>query len=164
MEEQWSGHRLAEELMRVLPLLGRAMAQFMREAGEEESTMMQLGVLYQIQQQSMTASEIAKRRRVSLQAVSVLVQGLVERGWIIRVPDSKDRRQYLLQITPEGSEHAQTTLKQISVYLDSFLSEMTDEEIAAAQIFLPALNKLLSVQTEAKDTETIETQEALLKE
>jgi DNA-binding MarR family transcriptional regulator len=59
---------------------------------------MQMSVLHQIRQHSITASELAKRRRVSLQSASVLIQGMVERGWIVRQPDPDDKRQFLLQM------------------------------------------------------------------
>src|SRR5689334_3173692 len=78
----WSVETLADELLRVLPNLGHLIALHMREANEEETTLMQVGVLYHLQERgSITASELAKRRKVSLQSVSVLVQGMVEKGW-----------------------------------------------------------------------------------
>src|SRR5262245_56634098 len=98
----WTAHHVAEALMKAFLPLGRVMSLFIRESGEEETTMMQVSVLFQIMEQPVTASDIAKKRRVSLQAASVLVQGLVQKGWVTRLPDPNDRRQFLLQITPEG--------------------------------------------------------------
>lgn len=144
MDSPWSVHKLAEELMKIFPNLGRQISVHLRETGEEETTLMQVGVLHQIREQSTTASELAKRRRVSLQSVSVLIQGMVERGWILRVPDPADRRQFLLQITPEGLEKAEATRNQIINYLAGFFEDLTSEEIAAAQIFLPALSRILT--------------------
>ncbi len=152
MDNTWSVHTLSEELMRIFPNLGRTVAAYLRDNNEEETTMMQVSVLYQIQERSTTASELAKRRRVSLQSASVLVQGLVERGWIIRVPDSTDRRQFLLQITPEGLAKAETTRNQIVNYMAGFLEELSDEEVAAAQIFLPALSRILTQHMTAETT------------
>ncbi|MCA0459016.1 MAG: MarR family transcriptional regulator [Chloroflexi bacterium] len=152
MDNRWSVHTLAEELMKLLPNLGKNITAHLRDINEEETTMMQVSVLYQIQEHSITASELAKRRRVSLQSASVLVQGLVEKGWIIRTPDPTDRRQFLLQITPEGLAKAETTRNQIITYLASFLVELTDEEAAAAQIFLPALNQILTQHMTVENT------------
>src|SRR5262245_21167632 len=102
MDKKQSIHMLAEELMRLFPHLGRQISIHLRESGEEETTFMQIGVLRQIQERGITASDLAKMRKVSLQAASVLVQGMVEKGWITRVTNPNDRRQFLLEITPEG--------------------------------------------------------------
>lgn len=149
MGDAWTAHTVAEALMRVFPSMGRFMSLYMRDVGEEETTIMQIGVLFQIQKEPMTASELAKKRRVSLQAASVLVQGLVQRGWVSRTPDPHDRRQYLIQITPEGSEHAETTRKQIANYLARFLEGLSAEALEAGGVFLPALYTLLTTQMEA---------------
>lgn len=144
MDKKQSVHMLAEELMRLFPQLGRQISIHLRESGEEETTFMQIGVLRQIQENAVTASDVAKLRRVSLQSASVLVQGLVERGWITREPNPNDRRQFLLQITPEGLAKAEATRNQIINYLASFLEALNAEEIAAAQVFLPALGRIVS--------------------
>lgn len=144
MDNTWSLYTLAQELMKVFPGLGRQIAIHLRNSGEEETTLMQITVLHHIQHRSITASDLAKSRKVSLQSASVLVQGMVERGWIVRVPDPADRRRSLLQITPEGVAKTEATFNQISSYIADFLSDLTAEEIAAAQVFLPALSRILA--------------------
>ena len=142
-DETWTTHQLAQELLKLMPTLGRLMAFYFREAGEEETTMMQVSVLFHIQKQPITASELAKKRRVSLQAASVLVRGLVERGWVVREPDPHDRRQYMLQLTPDGLDRAETTRRQIADCLARFLDNLTPEELVAAQVFLPGLQRVV---------------------
>lgn len=163
MGNMWSVHTLAEELMRIFPNLGKQIAAHLREAGEEETTMMQVSVLHQLRENQFTASELAKRRRVSLQSASVLVQGMVERGWIVRIPDPSDRRQFLLQTTPEGLAKAEATRNQIINYLTSYLEDLSVDEIAAAQIFLPALSRILTQHMATDKTEN-ERQNALQEE
>ncbi len=157
MDNPWTKQTLSEELMRTFPNLGRQIALFLRESGEEEATYMQISVLHQIQESAITASELAKRRRVSLQSASVLVQGMVEHGWITRESDPNDRRQFLLQITPEGLAKAKDMRNQISNYLAGFLGDLSPEEVAAAQIFLPALRRILTQHT-ATDNAPVENQ------
>ena len=67
MDSMWTIPILAEQLLKVFPNFGRLIASYLRESGEEETTLMQIGVLHQIQEQPITASELAKRRKVSLQ-------------------------------------------------------------------------------------------------
>ena len=144
MEETWTNYELAHELLRLIPSLGRLSAIHLRTVGDEETTMMQMSALLHIQDhQSMTTSELARKRHVSLQAASALVQGLVERGWVTRVPDPDDRRQFLLQVTPDGVDHAEITRRQVADYLAEFLGMLTPEEMAAAQVFLPGLQRVV---------------------
>ncbi|HEX2622877.1 MAG TPA: MarR family transcriptional regulator [Phototrophicaceae bacterium] len=143
MDSPWTTKVLAEELMKLMPNLGRLISTYLRDAGEEETTLMQMGVLFQIQGRPTTASELAKKRRVSLQSVSVLVQSMVERGLLVRTPNPNDRRQWLLEVTPEGLERAQITASQIIGYMADLMHGLSEEEIAAAKVFLPALRQLL---------------------
>ncbi|MBN1563765.1 MAG: MarR family transcriptional regulator [Anaerolineae bacterium] len=91
----------------------------------------------------LTVSKLAQTRRVSLQAASALVQGLVERGWVTRTPDPNDRRQALLEVTPEGLARAEFAKGQMVSYLVGSLDGLEPEEIAAASIFLPAVKRVL---------------------
>lgn len=161
--EPWTPYDLAEELLKVIPSMGRLMDLYIRETGEEETTHMQVRVLFHIMEHQITASDLAKKRRVSLQAASALVQGLVERGWVVRIPDPNDRRQFMLQVTPQGLDHAQATRERITTFLAGFLEALSAEEVAAAKVFLPSLYRLLMEQMETGKV-TQEKQESILEE
>ncbi|MCB9451173.1 MAG: MarR family transcriptional regulator [Anaerolineaceae bacterium] len=152
-DSRWTSYEIADALSKVIPSLGRLMAHYIRESGGEETTMMQVSVLFHIQKQPMTASELAKKRRVSLQAASVLVQGLVERGWVTRLRDPNDRRQFLLQITADGLEHTETVRRQITNYMAKSLDDLTAEEMAAAQVFLPGIQRVVNQQMMFEEAE-----------
>ncbi|HEU5088563.1 MAG TPA: MarR family transcriptional regulator, partial [Roseiflexaceae bacterium] len=93
------------ELLAVLPLLNRIVAAEVRREAGEETTMPQFRVLAHLEGEPLTLSALARRRRVSMQSMSQLVQALVVRGWIAREPDPNDRRQSLLRLTEQGREH-----------------------------------------------------------
>ena len=146
MVDQWTAQISAQALLEIFPILGRLMAVRIREVDSEadEATMMQMRVLSFLKEEPLTMSDLAKRRKVSLQSASVLVQSLVEKGWVIREPDPNDRRQWLLQVTPEGEARAQASLKLVTDILTDVLSELSPEELAAAQVFLPALKRIVT--------------------
>lgn len=137
-------YSVAQMLLESLPSLGRLIAVRMREAGDDEATVMQIGVLMHIKEQPITTSELAKHRKVSLQSASVLVQNMVERGWITRIPDANDRRQWLLEVTPEGEALAEAVHKQFLNLLAEILVDLTPEELDAAAVFLPALHRVVT--------------------
>lgn len=154
MRDQHSAQTAAKTLIDIFPIMGRLMALKLREADSEvdEGTMMQMRVLAFLKEETLTTSELAKRRKVSLQSASVLVQGLVEKGWVIRIPDPKDRRQSILQVTPEGEARAQASLELLTSLLTGVLSEMSPEELDAALVFLPALRRIIASQMMADPT------------
>lgn len=136
----------AEMLLEIFPGLGRLIAVHMRETGEDDATLMQLSVLMRIKDRSITTSELAKMRRVSLQSASVLVQNLVERDLLRRSPDPNDRRKFLLEVTPEGAKRAQVVREQMRDLIADTLSGLTTDELEAAAIFLPGLRRVVTEQ------------------
>src|SRR5579859_3912423 len=152
MTDRWTAETVAQELLKLMPTLGRLMGHHMRETAGDDVTLMQVMALTKIQDRQLTTSELAKQRNVSLQSASVLVQSLVEHGWVVRLPDPTDRRQSLLQLTPEGLAHHKAATGRLINYLAAFLGALTDEQIEAAQVLLPALQDLFAHQKMTEDT------------
>ncbi len=94
----------------------------LRQEAGEETTMPQFRVLSYLHESPLTVSDIARRRRVSFQSAGELVQTLVERGWITRIPDAKDRRQSLLHVTEAG----QSAYERAQAHMLQRLSELVD--------------------------------------
>lgn len=140
----WTSYAVAQSLIAGLPPLARLIAVRLRETGDDDVTLMQIGVLKRIEETPMTTSDLAKQRKVSLQSASVLVQAMVERGWLVRVPDPNDRRRSLLQVTPEGLRCAESTHEHMTTILADMLDGLTADELAAAGVFLPALQRVVA--------------------
>ena len=69
---------------------------------------------------------------------------MVERGWVTREPDPNDRRQSLLEVTPEGLVRAEAAQKQIIEHdRGAFWQISLPEELDAAAVFLPALRRVV---------------------
>ncbi len=147
----WTPEEATRELLSVLPLLSRIMAAELRHEPGDETTMPQFRVLAYLHDGPLTLSAIAKRRRVSLQSAGDLVQVLVERGWITRTPDPKDRRQWLLNLTEQGMAKYQQAQDGMLRRLVPLIGNLSDEEIAAVQIAMPALHRVLTGQEEIED-------------
>lgn len=135
---------VTSELLAVLPLLTRIVGGEVRREAGEDTTMPQFRVLSHLVDGPLTLSILAKRRRVSLQSMGELVQTLVERGWISRSPDPKDRRQYMLQLTEHGREHYVRAQALILQRLSPLLAGMTVVELEAVRVALPALRRVLT--------------------
>ena len=133
-----------QELLAVLPLLNRIVAAEVRREAGEDTTMPQFRVLAHLAAGPLTLSALAKKRRVSPQAMSELVQVLVERGWIARAPDPSDRRQSLLQLTEHGRSHYERADAQTLRRLAPLMAQLSPDELAAVRLALPALRRVLT--------------------
>lgn len=142
MTDNWTPYITAQALLDVLPGFGRLIASRMRDNDEDDATLMQVSVLMHLKDHPITISDLAKRRKVSLQSASVLVQALVERGWLVRTPDPDDRRRSFVEVTPEGVRRAEETHQQMTEMIAEILEGLSDEELAAASVFLPGLRRI----------------------
>lgn len=132
-----------QELLAVLPLINRLVAAEVRREAGEETTMPQFRVLAQLAEGPMTASALARRRRVSLQSMGELAQVLVERGWLERMPNPSDRRQSLLQLTEHGRKHYEQAQFYTLRRLMPLMAGLSAEELDAVLLALPALRRVL---------------------
>lgn len=148
----WDAERTANELLAILPLLGRlAAAAVQREAGAE-ITMPQFRVLALLAAQPQTQSALARRRRVSLQSMGAVVQSLVERGWIVRTPDLHDRRQHLLALSDAGRAQYEQAQRQTVRALLPLLASLSAEQLRAVRVALPALHTALTQEEDPHGT------------
>ncbi|GAC1646916.1 MAG: hypothetical protein NVS4B8_19390 [Herpetosiphon sp.] len=139
----WTAEAATHELLALLPLLNRIVATEVRREAGEETTMPQFRVLAYLSEGPRTLSTLAKQRRVSLQAMSELVQILVERGWVIRCPDPNDRRQSLLELTTHGQVHFVRAQRETLRTLVPLVSNLSTAELHAIEVGLPALRRVL---------------------
>ncbi|MBK8023269.1 MAG: MarR family transcriptional regulator [Chloroflexi bacterium] len=140
----WDAHHISAALLHLMPRFGRLMALFIQSQGESETTIQQVRYLFMLKENPITTSELARKHKVTLQAASAQVQGLVDKGWVQRIPDPNDRRQFRLEVTPDGMAHAHKARERLTAFLSTFIERLAPEEKHAAGIFLPALDRLLS--------------------
>jgi DNA-binding MarR family transcriptional regulator len=102
---------VADAVVRVVPRLSRLMERELVRAGSSLSVR-QLRVLQRLHDGEQIAAEIARHSSVGPAAMQGVLDGLVDRGLVLRQRSSADRRKQLLQLTPEG-EVALTAGNQI---------------------------------------------------
>jgi DNA-binding MarR family transcriptional regulator len=142
--DKWTPERVAHELLAVVPLLTRIVAAEVRREAGDDTTMQQFRVLTHLAEGVLTVSGLARRRRVTLQAMGELVQILVERGWIARTPDPSDRRQQLLTLTEHGQRHYERVQTRVLDQIVPLLARLNARETAAVQVALPALRRAIA--------------------
>jgi DNA-binding MarR family transcriptional regulator len=92
---------VAQEIVKVIPLIMRTIMVEQHRSSYPTSPahFRLLGILAS---HPCNLSELALRQAVSLPTMSNSISVLVERGWVKRVPSPDDRRQVMLELTPDG--------------------------------------------------------------
>lgn len=141
--EQHQIDRIAEELFAVVPPLNRMISETRREGGDQPSAS-QLRLLAELLQGPQSMSALARQQHVSPQAVCDLVQAMLERGWLTRLPHDQDRRRQLLRITETGKTVFTTAHDQTLRQLTARLRDLSDTELYVLAAALPTLQRMLS--------------------
>lgn len=70
-----------------------------------------------------TLSRLAERERVTAPSMTAMINGLVDQGYVVRIPDEEDRRRVHVEITPQGADVVVETIRR----RDQLLAGMLDE-------------------------------------
>ena len=77
-------------------------ARYLAELGYNDFKIGHCMVMLNLESEGITAAELAKKVNVSKQAMSKLVQELIEKGFVISVKHPQDHRATLIRATEEG--------------------------------------------------------------
>jgi DNA-binding MarR family transcriptional regulator len=114
---------VADAILRVVPRLARLMERELVRSGSALSVR-QLRVLQRLHDGEQIAAEIARHSSVGPAAMQGVLDGLVERGLVLRQRSSADRRKQLLQLTPEGEQALQAGNQIVQQALGSLVSDV----------------------------------------
>src|SRR3954468_2626622 len=92
-----------DDLSRATRALALAARALERAAGERDLTLAQFRVLALVEAGDERSSLLAERLAVAKPTITAVVDGLVERGLLVREAVAGDRRSIRVSLTPEGS-------------------------------------------------------------
>ena len=71
---------------------------------------------------SLTPTELARLMFRSKHSITKIIDGLEKEGFVVRVPDSKDRRSLQVKITSKGLQHAKKNMIRGDEYVKDLIS------------------------------------------
>ena len=104
-----------------------------------------LRVLFFAPENKMALSDISSDMDVTASNITVLVDGLVKDGLVIRIPNPTDKRSTWVQLTREGGELCSHMVPGMATLNEELLKGFTEEE----KIFLNDAMKRLKANAEA---------------
>jgi DNA-binding MarR family transcriptional regulator len=163
-EDRESERRHAEALDRAVERLSQVGSRLFRQA---KASMMrqlqvpeefrelgdaQMFVLHALGKGKHLSSELARLHSVTSPTMSRIVDGLVEKGYIQRIPDAEDRRCVFLQLTDGGREMGKYMEEQVRISMKQMLSSLTEEQLNDISRAYGHIARLLASTAEAHET------------
>jgi DNA-binding MarR family transcriptional regulator len=141
ISEMKESHMVANELRPVLLRLARELRREIHSLGVTGGQMSILAAISHAP--GITASAVAEQERVSAPAMSNHVARLEKAGLIERTREGLDRRRVGLSLTAEGQKVLRSVRKKRTAWLAARLDNLTDDDRAAIERAIPALEQLL---------------------
>jgi len=139
--------RSVDDIDRLRLVLLRVARQI-RTRSNNSITPSQLAVLGTIiRNGQLTVKQIAEREHVKPPSVSKIVAALEQTGYVERQVDPHDRRCSPLSATPAGHVYADEVRAAGRTWLADRVDELDDQDIAAIEQAMPALERLLGTAT-----------------
>jgi len=134
---------VAQEIVKVIPQVMRTIAAERQWSGHAMSPA-HFHLLTLLAHHSCNLSELAVRQAVSLPTMSNSISVLVERGWVKRVPSADDRRQVLLELTPDGRAALVEIKSRAEARVAELLEPLSSSELASLSAGLAVLEQALA--------------------
>jgi DNA-binding MarR family transcriptional regulator len=91
----------------------------------------------------LTPSDLAARERIKRPTATRTLANLEEAGLVERAPDPRDRRSWLVSITPAGRRLIADQRKRKDAYLARRLAQLSAQERSALAGAVPVLERML---------------------
>lgn len=143
-------HERSQELINryeeVLFMVGKKVISLIKARIGDDLTMDQHLVMRYIQNIGpATSSQLAEAFFVKKSAITAIMNRLVDKGYIERLPDEQDRRVIYLTLTAEGRAVFAKSEQDIQATVEKYLFQLDEDEIEA---FLQTYEKLARILKE----------------
>ncbi len=134
---------VAQEIVKVIPLIMRTIV-VEQQSSSYPTSPAHFRLLTILANHPCNLSELALRQAVSLPTMSNSISLLVERGWVKRVTWPQDRRQVLLEITPDGWAVLVEIKSQAEARVAELLDKLAPDDLKSLSAGLAVLEQALS--------------------
>jgi DNA-binding MarR family transcriptional regulator len=103
----------------------------------------EVGVMRSLRAQPRRITELAADEHVTQPGITLLVNRLVERGWVRRVADPRDGRAVLVSLTPVGEDAYDRLRAEYRALLHEEMAGLEDEELRTLASAVQILDRLI---------------------
>lgn len=140
MKNKKSPHLLFRKLLEIMDDLRRESIKAIKESDKAKmynltvrqgSAISQLKLMMEEEPQGVSLKALAKRMQMTIPASSLMVEALVNKQYVQRIPNPDDRRSVLISLTESGIELFNSVYARFHAELDRRAESLTGEELAA---------------------------------
>lgn len=135
--------RHLEEIADGLPQRASALTQLFLTRSTVCVSRTEVGVLRQLASGPRRISELAADEHVSQPAITLLVNRLQERGWVLRAADPRDGRAVLVRLAAAGEEALARLREEYRVLLHEEMTALDDRELQTLADAVRILDELI---------------------
>ena len=100
-----------------------------------------LRILFFAGDQRMTLNDVRNELGVTSGTVTALVDGLEQGGLVVRIPHPADRRAIILELTPKGTQVADSLVASIPRFFETLFRDFSEDEKSQLNDLLERLYK-----------------------
>lgn len=136
------GRRL-DGIAEALPQRATALSRLFLANASVQLSRTEAGVLRSLFERPRRITELAGCEGVTQPAITMLVNRLEERGWVVRAADPDDGRAVLVKITSEGQEVFGRLRAEYRALLREEMATLPDDDVAALSRAVEILDDLI---------------------
>lgn len=139
MEDKKRPHLLFRKLLEIMDDLRRESIKAIKESDKAKmynltvrqgSAISQLKLMMEEAPQGVSLKALARRMQMTIPAASLMVEALVNKQYMQRIPNPGDRRSVLITLTASGIELFNSVYARFHAELDRRAEALTAEELA----------------------------------
>jgi DNA-binding MarR family transcriptional regulator len=132
-----------DEIAEALPQRASALSQIFLTRTSVCVSRTEVGVLRRLACGPRRISALAVDERVTQPAITLLVNRLQERGWVLRGEDPADRRAVLVGLTPAGEDALAQLRSEYRALLHDEMAELDDHQVETLASAVQILDSLI---------------------
>jgi DNA-binding MarR family transcriptional regulator len=135
--------RQLDEIAEALPQRAAALSQLFLMRSSVCVSRTEIGVLRRLAGGSRRITELAAEEHVTQPAVTLLVNRLEERGWVLRAADPSDGRAVRVSLTPTGEGALHRLRAEYRTLLHEEMATLDDHEVETLASAVQILDQLI---------------------
>ena len=135
--------RQLEQIAEALPQRAAALSQLFLTRSSVCVSRTEIGVVRRLSGGPRRISELAVEEGVSQPGITLLVNRLVERGWVRRATDPSDGRAVLVSLTPEGEQAFGALRAEYRTMLHEEMTSLDDGQVQTLAGAVQILDQLI---------------------
>ena len=135
--------KIAKEYIALLPNLFNSFSELNKDSIELSHMQNHVIEFMYMQQRALNLKEISSGLNIAKQQLTNIISDLEVGGYVVKVPDTKDRRAVLVSLAPAGKEIVDKKWAGIYQKFSKNLTKLSDEEKFDLNFALHKVNVLL---------------------